>query len=177
MGRFGYKEREFACAGAKEAPMDDRTDPAPGQKAARYDRDLYSWAIEQAALLRAGRIAEADALNIAEELDDVGNEQYDKLESALRVILIHLLKWDHQPEKRSRSWTSSIAVQRNHVRKVLRKNPGLKPLVGEAVIEAYADARLEAAGEIDRDENSFPEQCPYPLTVIMERPVDWPPKD
>src|ERR687883_164807 len=103
--------------------MDDRTNTAgqhsvpPEGERARYDRDLYSWAIEQAALLRAGRIAEADVLNIAEEIDDVGNEQYDKLESALRIILIHLLKWDHQPERRSRSWWASIRVQRRHVRK------------------------------------------------------------
>jgi hypothetical protein len=46
----------------------DRTRRVP----ACYDRDLYSWAVEQAALLRAGRIIEADAGNIAEELDDVG---------------------------------------------------------------------------------------------------------
>lgn len=159
--------------------MDDRTDPARpgGKKAARYDRDLYSWAVEQAALLRAGKIAEADAPNIAEELDDVGNEQYDKLESSLRVILTHLLKWDHQPERRSRSWKTSVQVQRNHVLKVLRKNPGLKPPVDEAIAEAYQDARLEAAGEIDCDENSFPKQSPYSLDVIMERPIDWPPKD
>lgn len=159
--------------------MDDRTDPArpAGKEAARYDRDLYTWAVEQAALLRAGKITEADALNIAEELDDVGNEQYDKLESALRVILTHLLKWDHQPEKRSRSWRTSIEVQRKHFAKVLRKNPGLKPLVGEAVAEAYGDARLEAAGEIDRDENTFPKLCPYSLSAIIERPIDWPPKD
>src|SRR5258708_3757266 len=114
--------------------MDDRSDlKSPAQ--ARYDQDLYGWAIEQAALLRAGKIAEADARNIAEELDDVGNEQYDKLESALRLILLHLLKWDHQPERRSRSWRQSIEVQRNHFHKVLRKNPGLKPLVDEAIAE------------------------------------------
>ena len=91
--------------------------PEPVTTVTRYDSDLYTWAVEQAALLRAGKIAEADALNIAEKLDDMGNEQYDKLESALRVILLHLLKWDHQPELRTRSWRSSIAVQRNHVRK------------------------------------------------------------
>ena len=158
--------------------MDDRTDPGqPGKPGARYDSDLYTWAVEQAALLRAGKIAEADALNIAEELDDVGNEQYDKLESALRVILLHLLKWDHQPELRTRSWRSSIAVQRNHVRKVLRKNPGLKPLLDEAIAEAYSDARLEAQGETDLDEEVFPTRCPYPWDVIMERSIDWPPKD
>jgi hypothetical protein len=49
--------------------MDDRTRPT---RTARYEEDLYSWAVEQAALLRAGKVTEADALNLAEELDDVG---------------------------------------------------------------------------------------------------------
>jgi hypothetical protein len=151
--------------------MDDRTKP---NRTARYDEDLYGWAVEQAALLRAGRIAEADALNIAEELDDVGNEQYDKLESALRVILLHLLKWDHQPERRSRSWYASIAVQRNHVEKVLRKNPGLKPHVQEAIADAYKDARIEAAAEIKLPENSLPQESPYEWDAIMTRAIDWP---
>ena len=97
--------------------MDDRTDAKRrADEPARYDRDLYGWAVQQAALLRAGRITEADILNIAEEIDDVGNEQYDKLESAIRVILLHLLKWDHQSAKRSRSWHLSVAVQRRQPR-------------------------------------------------------------
>jgi len=116
--------------------MDDRTDPP---RPARYDQDLYSWAVEQAALLRAGKIAEADARNIAEELDDVGNEQYDKLESALRVILLHLLKWDHQPGRRSRSWYASIKVQRNHVTRVLR-----------ALLEAPISAAVPTPGLVEK---------------------------
>ena len=52
--------------------------------------DLYSWARKQAELLRAGRLAEIDPSAIAEEIDDVGEEQYDKLESALRVVMLHL---------------------------------------------------------------------------------------
>jgi hypothetical protein len=159
--------------------MDDRTDAkrAAGQEPARYDRDLYSWAIEQAALLRAGRIAEVDALNIAEEIDDVGNEQYDKLESALRVILLHLLKWDHQPSHRSRSWYLSVMAHRRHVLKVLRKNPGLKSVRDEAVSEAYEDARIEAADETLLDLDVFPHDCPYSFSDIMERPIDWPPTE
>lgn len=157
--------------------MDDRTGPTRQQKsAARYDRDLYGWAVEQAALLRAGKVAEADALNIAEELDDVGNEQYDKLESALRIILLHLLKWDHQPERRSRSWYGSITVQRNQVRRVLRKNPGLKPHIDEAVAEAYKDARVEADVETELGDAIFPKRCPYSWDIIIDRPIEWPPK-
>src|ERR1700733_6532712 len=85
--------------------------------------DLYSWAVRQAELLRAGRLSEIDPVAIAEEIDDGGEEQYDKLESALRVLMLHLLKWDHQPERRSRSWTASVREQRRRVLRQLRKNP------------------------------------------------------
>jgi hypothetical protein len=37
-----------------------------------YDQDFYAWANEQAALLRAGRVAEADIENIAEEIETIG---------------------------------------------------------------------------------------------------------
>jgi hypothetical protein len=144
---------------------------------ARYDRDLYSWATEQAALLRADRIADADLLNIAEELDDVGIDQYDKLETALRMILLYLLKWDHEPERRSRSWWAGIRVQRQHVTRVLRKNHGLKPLIDEAITEAYDIARIEALGETLLDEDAFPDKCPYSFDQIMQRDIPWPEDD
>src|SRR5829696_8422718 len=155
--------------------MDHRSDPLnKNTPRARYDRDLYTWGVEQAALLRSGRVEEVDALNIAEEIDDVGNEQYDKLESALWLILLHLLKWDHRPDRRSRSWRLSILVQRKHADKVLRKNPGLKPFISEAIGDAYGVARLEAAKQTDLDEDVFPEQCCYSWDEIMQRSVEWP---
>ena len=158
--------------------MDDRSNTAKrggraGREPARYDRDLYSWAVEQAALLRAGRVTQADVPNIAEELDDVGSEQHDKLESALRIILLHFLKWDHQPKGRSRGWRASILIQRNHVQRVLKKNPGLKPRIDEALGSTYADARIMAAAQARLDERGFPVRCPYSWQEIMERPIDW----
>jgi Domain of unknown function DUF29 len=107
--------------------------------------DLYSWARHQAEFLRAGRLSEIDPVAIAEEIDDVGEEQHDKLESALRTLMLHLLKWDHQPAMRSRLWTLTIREQRRRVERQLRKNPGLKSQVDEALEAAYEDARLEAA--------------------------------
>ena len=142
---------------------------------ARYDTDLYSWAVRQADLLRAGRLSEIDAPNIAEELDDVGNQQYDKLESALTILLMHLLKWDHQPEKRSRSWESTIREQRRRVERVLKKNPGLKPLRDEAVGEGYLDGRDRASAETDIEVDRFPPKCPYGWEEIMTRPSRYQP--
>lgn len=136
--------------------------------------DLYSWARRQAELLRAGRLSEIDPAAIAEEIDDVGDEQYDKLESSLRVVMLHLLKWDHQRDRRSRSWTLSIREQRRRVLRQLRKNPGLKPLLDEAISEAYEDARDEASSETGLPLSSFPVSRPYEYSEIMERPVVWP---
>lgn len=78
------------------------------RKTATPRADLHAWARERAALLRAGRIAEADAANIARALDDAGDEQYDKPEGALRVLLTHMLKWDHQPARRGAAGAGRI---------------------------------------------------------------------
>jgi hypothetical protein len=136
--------------------------------------DLYSWALRQAELLRAGRLMEIDAAAIAEEIDDVAEEQYDKLESALRVVMLHLLKWDHQPDKRSRSWTASVREQRRRVLRQLRKNPGLRSRLGEALGEAYEDARDEASAETGLPLSLFPLRRSFEYAEIMERPVIWP---
>ena len=58
-----------------------------------YDRDFYAWANEQAGLLRAGRIAEADIENIAEEIETMGRSERRELINRLTVLLLHLLKW------------------------------------------------------------------------------------
>ena len=111
---------------------------------------------EQVELLRAGLIDEIDAENIAEELSDVGAEQYDKLESALEVLLMHMLKWDHQPERRSRNWSLTILEQRQRIAKRLRKNPGLKSRLSEAVEDGFALGRTRAAREMRVKLQSLP---------------------
>ncbi len=136
--------------------------------------DLYSWARRQAELLRAGRLSEIDAAAIAEEIDDVGEEQYDKLESAFRVLMLRLLKWDHQPSMRSRSWTLTIREQRRGAERQLRKNPGLRSQVDEALEAAYEDARLEAANETGLPLGVFPAQRPFEHAEIMQRSIVWP---
>lgn len=135
-----------------------------------YERDLHAWSLEQARLLREGRLAEVDVENVAEEILDVGRNEYDKLESALSVLLMHMLKWEHQPEKRTRSWENTILEQRDRVERQLRENPSLKPRAQEAVREGYRSGRLRASGETDIDLAEFPDICPYDWDTILNRP-------
>src|ERR1700748_2323834 len=90
-----------------------------------YDRDFYAWANQQAALLRAGRLAEADIKNIAEEIESMGRSEKRELVSGLTTLLQHLLKWQFQPGRQSTSWRLSIEKQlEDH----MKDNPSLTSL-------------------------------------------------
>jgi hypothetical protein len=150
---------------------DISTDLAPGDELVRaeYERDFYSWLMEQAQHLRDGRLDALDRDNLAEEIESLGREQFNKLVSALRVLMLHMLKWDHQPPLRSRSWVLSIQEQRLEIADVLSDNPGLRPRIAEAVARAYRRARIEAAKETGLDETEFAGTCPYSFDDIMSR--------
>jgi len=136
---------------------------------ARYERDFYTWSMEQARLVREGRWDAVDRDNVAEEIESLGREQFNKLESALRVLLLHMLKWDHQPALRSRSWVLSIKAQRVELEDILIDNPGLRPRIGEAIARAYRRAAIEAARETSLDEGQFPAACPYGFDDLVAR--------
>lgn len=153
----------------REPSAPDTVEPEP----ASYERDFYSWTVHQAAALRAGRLSALDSQNLAEEIEDLGRETFNKLSSIYRVILVHMLKWDHQPERRSRSWVGSIETQRLVMADLLGDNPSLKSRRQEAIGRAYRQARIRAAVETRRDKTAFPEACPYSLDEVMNRSFEW----
>lgn len=93
----------------------------PTRADARYEDDFYSWSREQAAALRRVAASRAnltepvDLLNVAEEIESLGQSQFRELYSRYRVLLLHLLKWQHQPEQRSPIWRITIRNQRDEL--------------------------------------------------------------
>ena len=144
-----------------------------------YERDFYTWTQRQAEALR--RAAEArvntpdaiDWINLIDEVESMGSEQADKLGSAYRVTLHHLLKWRYQPDHRSSSWRLSIAEHRRRALRLIEKNPGLKPRRMILFTEAYDDARVLAAAETDLPIETFPETSPWPPERAMDGDF-WP---
>jgi hypothetical protein len=135
-----------------------------------YEADLYGWVEDQVALLRAGEVGSIDASHIAQELTKLGRSEFDKLVSAVRVVLHHLLKWDYQPERRSRSWVITIREQRRRIARELRDNPSLKPRIEEAVAEAYPDA-LDGARRETGLSKTLPQTCPYSWQELVQRKI------
>jgi hypothetical protein len=147
--------------------------PSPEDKPVPYETDFYTWTQQQGALLRADRFEAIDRDNLAEEIESLGRNEFDKLVSFYRLVLLHLLKWDHQPERRSRSWAISVQNHRDSATEVLADNPGLKPRTGEALSRAYRRARLEAADETGLPISTFTEANPYSLDEVLGRPIPF----
>ncbi|MGH7211841.1 MAG: DUF29 domain-containing protein, partial [Acetobacteraceae bacterium] len=138
-----------------------------------YEQDFYAWAMQQAGLLRAGRLSEADIDNLAEEIESMGRTEKRELVSRLTVLLRHLLKWRFQPTLRGNSWRNTIRVQRIALASHLRDNPSLKAMIDEALIDGYRIARIEAENETGLAEQTFPPGCPWPFHQLASEAF-WP---
>ena len=131
-----------------------------------YDQDFFGWATRQADLLRRGRFAEADLANIVEEIETLGRSEKRELESAYRLICLHLLKLMFQPSHASRSWLNTIVRERNTAERVLDDSPSLRPRRDSLFRAAYRQARKEAAAETGLPLSIFPDVPPFTLDQV-----------
>jgi predicted DNA-binding ribbon-helix-helix protein len=132
-----------------------------------YDRDYYQWLTETAYLLSEGRLSEMDVPNLLDEIEAIGKSQKRAISSYLRVLLLHLLKWQYQPQKRSGSWRSSIRNARIALAERLAESPSLKSYPETVLSQCYRAARANAADETGLPLATFPETPPFDLQDIL----------
>jgi Domain of unknown function DUF29 len=135
---------------------------------AAYESDVYAWAQAQAAALRAQAWDQLDIDHLVEEIEDLGNEQRHAVESQLRILLAHLLKWVYQPQRRRRSWRVSIGNARAEIAQRLRTSPSLRGQVPALLGFAYPKARRLARDETDLPLATFPEACPWSPAQLLD---------
>ncbi len=131
-----------------------------------YESDFYLWTQQQAGLLRQGLIATVDIENIAEEIESMGKSDRRAIGSFLENILMHLLKWQYQPERRGTSWIESIGNGRSTVDRLLEDSPSLTPQLFTMITVEYRRAPKEAARETGLPLTTFPDQCPFTVEQI-----------
>ncbi|MGF1567253.1 MAG: DUF29 domain-containing protein [Nodosilinea sp.] len=141
--------------------------PQPQPAPNLYDLDFYRWTQTMAAALRQGRWQELDPDNLAEEIESLGRSDKRALKHRLEVLLMHLLKWQYQPEKRSHSWRATIVEQRLRILDLLNDSPSLKPYLEAEFANSYINACKLAAAETGLEATAFPRQCPFDLKTVM----------
>lgn len=144
-----------------------RKTPPPERIADLYETDYTRWLFENAKRLRQGRVSEADLVNIAEELEDMGRSEHRALGSHIAVVLLHLLKWQFQPSHRGGSWQLSIDNGRDAIAELLSESPSMRSRVPELIDGKYQIARRNAVTETGLPAQAFPEQCPYTPEQVL----------
>lgn len=134
-----------------------------------YERDETAWLEVMSELAASGRFAEMDHLHLSEYLADMARRDRREVFSRLVVLLTHLLKWEHQPERRSGSWRGTLREQRRELRLLLES--GTLRNHAEAVLaDAYAEARRQAADETELRLDVFPVEDARSLDKLLAEP-------
>ena len=141
----------------------DRVERGPA-----YDEDFFLWTQRQAVLIRAGQFELVDWENVASEIEAMGSRERRELGTRLKILMMHLLKWQFQPQKRSRSWRGTINDQRDEIEQLLEEDPSLRREIEALIGKRYRVARANAASETGLALRTFPSRCPYRTDQILD---------
>ncbi|MGB8699292.1 MAG: DUF29 domain-containing protein [Thermosynechococcaceae cyanobacterium] len=136
-----------------------------------YETDFNLWILTTVQNIQRSNFQAVDWDHVAEELSSLGKQQQQELENRLIVLLEHLLKlgyWAAERDNNQRGWKGTIREQRSRIRRLLAKNPSLKPYVQEVIAECYQDARKIA---LDKT-GLLPDQLPIQMSMTLEQVLD-----
>lgn len=136
-----------------------------------YSTDFNSWVGQTTRLLQKRSWQEIDVERLIEEIQDLGKSERRAIVSQLTRLLMHLLKWQYQPQRRSDSWLDSITDARTQIELTIADSPSLKSYPEIKLDESYNRARGQAAKQTGIPASVFPEQCPYALELALDQ--DW----
>jgi hypothetical protein len=143
--------------------------PTTARQPVEYEQDYYAWLTENAELVREGRMDVVDLTHLAEELEDMGRSERRAIESYVKVLIVHLLKWQHQPERRGASWELSITNARDAITRRLQDSPSLRPKLPEMIAARYPNARHHTALETGIPLVDLPDNCPFTVEQLLDQ--------
>ena len=138
-------------------------------KSTPIDTDYAQWCAEQGALLREGRVSGLDRENLAEEIESLGRSDKREIANRLGTLLLHLLKWQLQAERRKAGWLLTIRERRHQIKKLIDESPSLKTYPGKQLSSEFEFARLKAIDETGMPERNFPVDCPYQIADVLNQ--------
>ncbi|HTL89449.1 MAG TPA: DUF29 domain-containing protein [Leptolyngbya sp.] len=133
-----------------------------------YETDYYLWIQNTLEKLKHQNYAQVDWENLLDEIEDMARNERRSLSSNLVIILLHLLKWQYQPEHRTGSWRSSMLEHRRRLEEALEDSPSLKRYLEEVLGRCYGNAVKQAIAEAGLAIATFPAECPYSIAEVLE---------
>lgn len=147
-------------------------------QSALYEEDVHAWALHQARVLRGLATAglrlpnDLDLEHVAEEIEDLGNEQRFQVESNLGQALAHLIKMVALPEDQAvRHWAKEARAFLKAASRRYRLS--MRRAIEPAKIWAWAcrDATDDLASD-GHDVPALPREMPFALDELVDEAAD-----
>lgn len=135
--------------------------------ASLYEADETAWLDVMSRLAAERRVDEFDFDNLSEFLESMARRDRREVKSRLVVLLMHRLKWEHQPDRRSGSWRSTILTQQDELKDLL-DSLTLRDHAVDCLADAYRRARDIAAAETGLPIETFPAQSTLTVDGLLD---------
>lgn len=139
-----------------------------------YLADFNAWIAQTTQSLRERRWHDIDVVHLIEEVEDLGKSERRAITSQLTRLLLHLLKWQYQPQRRSDSWLDSITDARTQIALAIEDSPSLNDYPAAQLEVSYQRVRRQAAKQTSIELSFFPNTCPYAVEMVLAE--DWLPE-
>jgi len=147
--------------------MTTETMPTPCEL---YQTDETAWLDAMAELIRDGRTSDLDFPHLAEYLEDMARRDRREVNSRLRVLLAHILKWVHQKEMRTPSWRTTVLDQQAELEDLLESG-SLRNHAEESLPSIYQKTVKYAANETNLAVETFDAECAWTLDQLLSPDV------
>jgi hypothetical protein len=135
-----------------------------------YEEDYVAWVDETAEQLRRKEIDLLDWKHLIEEIEALGSERRNKVDSYLLQLLIHLLLyryWDSERERCARGWKNEIDNFRLQL-EVLFESRTLYNYFLQRIDAMYPKAVRWAINKSELPANTFPKTCPFTVEQLLD---------
>ena len=137
-----------------------------------YEEDYQQWLDKTVLLLKNRQVDSLDYEHLIEELEALGREQKNAVESLVIQVIQHLLfyqYWSSQREDNQRHWRGELIGFRTQLE--LRLTTNLRNHLSNRLDYLYGKARKMAEVKTDL---KLPSASPYTLADILDE--DWLPE-
>lgn len=133
-----------------------------------YDTDFNLWTQQTITALKRGDLQSIDLENLIDEIEAMTRSDKREIFNRLKFLITHLLKCQYQPQKKTRSWITTINEQRDQIELVLEDSPSLRPYLTSKLEDCYKKAKRDAITETKLSPETFPTNCPFTEEQILD---------
>ena len=110
----------------------------------------YLAVVKAKQLLQEGKMTEVDQI-LENLVESMGRSEKRAVSSQLTRLMLHIIKWKCQPEKRSASWVISIRSARREIADSQEEMPSLNQEFLESIWDkCFASAKQDARDEMGK---------------------------